>query len=213
MTCSILFGLAGLAGLAFAQPSVSVNPRSGPPTDNVTIGGAGFGPSESVDIYFDTADLALAATSPAGAFSGIRLAIPASATPGPHSITAVGRQSGLGAQASFLVRADWPEFRGGPERQGYNPTENVLNSSNVVGMEVRWIAALGSPGPTMGSPAAAGGMVYLPSFNGILQAFRATTGQPVWSAATGGIDNSPAVAHGVAYVGAYLGLYAFHAAT
>ena len=78
-------------------------------------------------ISFDTTDLALAANDPSGSFTGIRLTIPASATPGTHWITGVGRQSGLAAQTSFIVQTKWLQFHHGLQHQGYNPTENILN--------------------------------------------------------------------------------------
>src|SRR5580704_16961584 len=101
-------------GIIFAQPALNVSPISGPPTDQANVDGTGFGASEAVDIYFDRTDAALATTAASGAFTGIRLNIPATALPGMHWITGVGRQSGLAAQASFLVRADWTQFMHGP---------------------------------------------------------------------------------------------------
>ena len=66
----------------------------------------GFGASEEVAIYFDTADLVLAVTDAEGAFSGVSANIPDSATPGTHTIAGIGRISGLRAQTTFTVRAD-----------------------------------------------------------------------------------------------------------
>src|ERR1035438_1711608 len=87
--------LAAFASTVLAQPTVTVSPKSGPPTEEAAVSGTGFGANQAVDIYFDTTDLALVATGPSGAFNGIRLTIPASATPARHWITAVGWQHGL----------------------------------------------------------------------------------------------------------------------
>src|ERR1035438_3309692 len=90
--------LAAFASTVLAQPTVTVSPKGGPPTEKAAVSGTGFGANQAVDIYFDTADVALAATGPSGAFNGIRLTIPASATPGTNWITEIGRASGLAGQ-------------------------------------------------------------------------------------------------------------------
>ena len=69
----------------------------------MTVSGAGFGAYEAVDIYFGTADQALASASGTGNFAGLAVQVPASAVPGRAYLTAVGRHSGLSAQAQFLV--------------------------------------------------------------------------------------------------------------
>jgi hypothetical protein len=57
--------------LALAQPTVTVGPKSGPPTERVAARGTGFAADEAVDLYFDTTDLALATTGAGGSFSDI----------------------------------------------------------------------------------------------------------------------------------------------
>jgi outer membrane protein assembly factor BamB len=191
-----------------------VRPKHAPPTDKVTVDGTGFAADEAVDIYFDTTDLALAATGSGGAFTGIRLTIPASATPGAHWISGVGRRSGLAAQTSFLVRTDWPQFLGGPEHHGYNATENVLNASNVSGLQLLWKA---STRGNNSSPVLANGVIYVESDCHYLYAFDAVTGKLLWIAPTGAssniYSNPPAVANGIVYAGANDGLFALNAAT
>lgn len=103
---AVLVFRASLSTLALAQPAVTVSPTTGPPTDKVTVGGTGFAADEAVDIYFDTTDLALATTGASGSFTGIRLTIPASPSPGTHWTTGVGRRSGLAAQTRFTVQTD-----------------------------------------------------------------------------------------------------------
>ena len=202
-----------IAAVAFAQPTVTVSPTAGPPTDKVAVSGTGFGADEAVDLYFDTADMSLAATGPGGSFTGIGLTIPASANPGTHWITGVGRRSGLAAQAGFIVQADWPQFRRGPAHQGYNATENILNVANVKGMQLLWSATLGA-GINNSSPVVANGVVYVGALDGSVYAFKAVTGGPLWSQGIGEpIEDSPAVATGVTYATSYGELYALDAAT
>lgn len=203
---------------AFGQPAVSVSPKSGPPTDKVHVRGAGFAADEALDIYFDTTDLALATTGPGGSFDGIRLTIPASAVPGTHWITGVGRRSGLAAQTSFLVQTDWPQDMHGPQHHGYNPTENVLNVSNVAGLQIRWSVTGGHENTVSPSPVVAEGVVYValdPTLYGKFYAFDAATGKQLWSASTGTLFlSAAAVADGVVYVGSVdHNLYAFNAKT
>jgi len=200
--------------LALAEPTVTVGPKSGPPTEKVAVRGTGFAANEAVDLYLDTTDLALATTGPHGSFSGIHLTVPASALPGEHWITGVGRSSGLAAQTPFLVRTDWPQFLGGPEHHGYNSTENVLNASNVAGLQLLWKAS------TQGinsSPVLANGVIYVESLLRYLYAFDAVTGKLLWMAPAGNSSNNyaatPAVANGVVYAVANDGLFAFDADT
>ncbi len=76
---------------------------TGAPATTVTVSGAGFGAYEAVDIYFGTADQALASASGTGNFAGLAVQVPASAVPGRAYLTVVGRHSGLSAQAQFSV--------------------------------------------------------------------------------------------------------------
>lgn len=75
-----------------------------PAARQVTVTGAGFGAHEAVDIYIGDAEAALASTSGTGNFAGIAVPIPAAAAAGTAYLTAVGRHSGLSAQAQFAIR-------------------------------------------------------------------------------------------------------------
>src|SRR5690349_21293941 len=74
-----------LAGVCFSQAAVSISPKVGPPTTKVLVSGSGFTPNGSVDIYFDTTDLAHVGTDSSGSFSNTPIQVPASALPGQHS--------------------------------------------------------------------------------------------------------------------------------
>jgi outer membrane protein assembly factor BamB len=202
----------GFAVTAPPAPQTTLTPTSGPPKSRITVAGSGFGPNESLDLHFDTTDLALVTTNGNGSFSGIKLEVPGSALPGEHWLTASGRQSGRSAQAPFLVQTDWGSFRNGPKHQGRNPTENLLSPATVPGLELDWSAATG--GLVSSSPAVANGIVYVGGYIN-LNAYDAATGAPIWSATTGDIvESSPAVANGIVYVGSIDSkLYAYNAAT
>ena len=59
-----------LAGASFAvAASVSLLPKSGPPTTKTTATGSGFSSGETVSVTFDTAILGTATTDSAGNFT------------------------------------------------------------------------------------------------------------------------------------------------
>jgi hypothetical protein len=194
------------AGIVLSSPT-------GPPTFIVTVSGTGFGGGEGVNVFFDTAEAALAGADGTGNFGPIPATVPASATPGSHWISAEGRQSLLFAQAAFTVATDWPQFRDRPEHHGHNGTENVLSPPTVSGMDLDWSFATG--GPVSSSPAVANGVVYVGSHDGNLYALDTVSGAELWSFGTGNlVYSSPAVADGVVYVGCEdFNLYALSAAT
>src|SRR4029079_6597885 len=156
---------------------------------------------------------ALGATNGSGAFPPVTVTVPASAEPGTHWISVQGRRSGLGAQAAFTVRTDWPQFRFNNKRVGRNPTENVLDPANVGGLDLAWSYTTGDI--VAPSPAVVNGMVYVGSDDNNVYALDASTGALVWTYSTGGdVESSPAVANGVVYVGSFdHKIYALDAAT
>jgi len=171
----------------------------GPPTTRLGAQGSGFGPSEVVDLTFDVSPLAKARTDPTGSFTR-KIAVPASALPGDHTITATGEQSGLSASAGFTVRTDWPMFRFSLNRTGHNPYENVVDTSNVGSLVTKW--AQNCCGEITTSPAVVGGVVYAGDGEGQFYAADADTGTILWQVTLGnqGVI-SPLVAGGVVYVG------------
>ena len=199
-------------------PGIALSAVSGPPTTTVTVSGAGFGTDEAVGIYFGTTDEALASTSGTGNFvPGIAVQVPATAAPGTAFLTAVGRHSGLSAQAQYSVSTSWAQFRYSSKHEGSNPDENVLSASNVSGIDI--VPSFPTGGSVFSSPAAADGLVYLGSFVvGALPdnervALSAATGARLWSPWRRR-RASPAVADGVVYVGSNDGnVYALNAVT
>jgi outer membrane protein assembly factor BamB len=100
---------AGFAQAAFtvqANPAASLtdNPTSGLAGVKVTLTGAAFGVSEAVDLLFDGSSVANAKSSAAGAFTQ-DCYVPEYESPGAHTFTAVGKESGQIAQAAFTVNS------------------------------------------------------------------------------------------------------------
>ena len=111
---------------------------------------------------------------------------------------------------SAVGPGEWRQFRGGPAHRGLNIHEDILSPANVDELEVLWHGANGFNS----SAAVAGGVVYVS--NGALHAYPAdcaTDGSlcpALWTGASGYADwSSPAVSHGVVYIGGASGLYAF----
>jgi outer membrane protein assembly factor BamB len=195
---------------ALAAASITLSPQTGAPSRSVDISGNGFAANEAVDVYFDTSYVRLNATNDSGHFSSV-IKVPASAIPGGHWVTAVGRRSGLAAQKRFNVRTNWAQFRDGIRHQGFNRTENVIDSGNAADLDLAWTAATGSL--ISSSPAVANNVVYVGSEDGKLYSFKSSDGSRRWSFTTGAaIKSSPAVAGGIVYVGSDDGnLYAVRA--
>ncbi|MGD0495985.1 MAG: PQQ-binding-like beta-propeller repeat protein [Candidatus Bathyarchaeia archaeon] len=103
---------------------------------------------------------------------------------------------------------EWPMFHHDPTRNGYStstaPTTNQTLWSYTTGNYV-----------FSSSPAVAGGIVYVGSWDGKVYALNATTGTRVWDYTTGrAVDSSPAVVGGVVFVGSWDGkVYALNATT
>ena len=193
-----------LAGFCWGQPKLTLGTKSGPPTTTVLVSGSGLPAEAAVDLYFDSADLALAVTNSTGAFSKIAIEVPASALPGTHYVTAVARSNGEAAQTTFSVQTNWAEEGFTPKGKRSNPYENLLSPSTVGAIDLHWSYPTG--GAVISSPAIAnkGGVVYVGSLDDNVYALNATTGAKLWSYPTGSyVDSSPAVANGVVYVGSY----------
>ena len=195
---------------AAAASAVATQPTTGHPDLSVTVSGTAFGASEAVDVYLDTVDMSLLVTNASGAFSG-KLQIPASAGPGDHTVTAVGRRSGDAAQSTFTVTTPWLQHGYGGAHLGFNPYENTISSATAPQLGVLWSRKLQSTG---GTPIISGGILYHGTATGV-QAVNAATGAVLWgNAKTEQFYSSPALANGVLYAASYSGtVYAMNAAT
>ena len=206
-TASILW----LAAWGFSQ-SITVAPRSASPTLTTLVSGTGFSAGAEVDIYFDTADLALAVTDDTGSFASIALKVPATAVPGKHWVSGVDRSTGSSAQTPFWVNTNWAQFHKRAIHDGHNFTENVLSPDNVGSLGLLWRYITGTGRQVHSSPAVANGMVYIGSDDNNVYALNASTGRLRWKYTTicCGVYSSPAVANGVVYVGSVdRNVYAF----
>jgi outer membrane protein assembly factor BamB len=204
--CLVCSGILWLAGLSFGQATISLSPTSAPPTTSTRVSGSGFSPDATVDIYFDTTKEASAMTDGSGSFSNISIPVPGSALPGEHRIGALQTSNGDRVQAQFDVNTNWSQFHFSypagrvPAVNRVNPYENVLSTSTVSGLKLKWSFATGAA--VFSSPAVANGVVYVGSEDGNVYALNASTGAKLWAFDTHvSVGSSPVVSNGVVYVG------------
>lgn len=211
-----LLNVAGFAQGNGAQASITLSTKIGPPTSTLWVAGAGFQPDIGVDIYFDNQDEALAVTNDEGRFGRTRITVPGVAAPGPHFISAIGRNNGGAAQSRFIVNTDWTQTGFGPAQTNWNPYENVLAPENVYSLDALWVASFGTYGygPESAAPTTYQGRVYVSWVGGgldELDAFDELTGANDWY---NNFAASPAaISNGVLYSASEGYLAAFNAAT
>jgi N-acetylneuraminic acid mutarotase len=87
----------------YTPAAIGVKPASGPPGQAVTITGINFFAGEQIQAFFDFASLPGKVTTNATGGFTLHTTIPASATPGAHSVSVQGRTSFAGASAAFTV--------------------------------------------------------------------------------------------------------------
>ena len=183
-----------LGGFSSGQ-SVSLSPKSGPPTTKLSISGSGFSPNSAVDIYFDTTDEILVITDGTGALPKSTLKTPASALPGQHWVSAVQRSTGTGSQAAFTVQTNWAQQGFGPSHQGWNPYENVLNTSNVGSLDLLWTSYFGLG--IRSSLSVVGNSIYFTGNNFDIFAAKTSNGSSAWTFGTGNVTvATPAAGNG-----------------
>ena len=118
------------------------------------------------------------------------------------------------AVAEPVPAGEWPQFRGGPARNG-SDLGSLITPANVSTLAQAWHADIGG---VTSSPAVVNGVVYVGGAAGNIYAFPASCASgpscpPLWTGTAGPVASSPAVAGGVVYVGSLDGkLYAFDAA-
>jgi outer membrane protein assembly factor BamB len=160
-------------------------------------------------VYFDTTDTLLLVSTATGTLTG-SVTIPASALPGAHSITAIGRHSGDAAQHALSVSTPWAQFGYGAANNGVNPYENVLSTATVPALGTLWESTIGTLG---GTPAVVNGRVYVNTANGVAS-LNAATGAIIWNKNYGEtFEASPTVVGATIYIGDLAGFfYAINAA-
>jgi outer membrane protein assembly factor BamB len=206
------------AGSALGAPAVTVTPAIVSPTQTITVGGSGFAAYAAVDVYLDSTDIALALADGSGNFSGITVPVPAAAVPGNHWLSIVDRHNGVGAQKLITVHTGWVEQGWNAPLRSLNPFENVLNPSNISGLEADWSATAGGSQIQYGSAAVAAGsrQVIFADIGGVVRAVSQLSGATLWTRSLSGAQfySSPAIDSGRVYLHGINGaMYALNATT
>ena len=218
LTTLLAFSLCLFPNIASAAtPHIYVSPQTGSPGSQAQVLGTGFDPNATIDIYFDSTDVALAISGSNGSFGMTPpkptpvegalplIKVPDDAAPGQHWVTAVERITQLQAQVPFTVSGltDWPQFHFDVQHTGFNPYETILSPETVGNLTTRWKYTMG--GQVDGSPTVANGVVYASSSNQEVNHFYAldaSTGALLWKLPMWVWWRAPAaVVKGVVYVG------------
>jgi outer membrane protein assembly factor BamB len=143
----------------------------------------------------------LTVTDGSGVVASTPITASATLSPGNHWVTLMGRRDGIAVQKLLTVHTGWLERGYSAFGRSFNPLENVLNPSNVGGLQEDWTLSSGSTtfdGPVVGIGAR---QVFFGDGNGVVRAVNEVTGAPVWSRALPGpIESTPAVDSGRVYV-------------
>ncbi len=193
----VLFGRFG-TGVRAAGPHIALYHNFGRPYSTFTVSGSGYGQSEMVTITFDTKVIGTA-TSSLTKFSQ-NVNVPGTATPGNHTVTAIGQSSGSTASATFLVQTWWVMFGFDAQNTHFNPDENVINATNVSQLVTNWTYTTNNIPST---PIVRKDNVYFTSQNGKVTVLR-PSGKVMWTKTVNSTISSiaPAVYYGIVYVGA-----------
>jgi hypothetical protein len=192
-----------VAASADAATTIQLTPSSGQPGAAVTVSGTGFDHNAAVDIFFGTADVALATSNASGAVS-FEMPIPTTAQPGSSWITLDERRTHAAAQASFGVYTDWAQGGFGPSWRGYNPFENTIDTGNVAELSEIWGQRLDGLGNSK-SLIVYRNNVYVEDTNRTLRSFN-KAGELLWTAQAPGTGllvstNPPAAGASRVFVG------------
>jgi hypothetical protein len=175
-------------------PGALVTPAVTHPGANITVTASGMDPYTSMDVFFDTTDVALTTSNGSG-IASLTIAVPTNALPIKHWITFDERSNHKAVQAPITINTDWLQANYTFNSAGYNPYEGALDSTSVPNLDQLWTATndiYGNSLPMVESK----GVIFVANTSGIVHAFSAT-GALVWTANFGGfVTNRNPVIYG-----------------
>ncbi len=159
---------------------LAASPSSDGPGQTIAVNGTGFQASESVQFYWDTSTGTPITTANAGSAGNVHttFAISTNLAPGVHTIIGVGVTSGLSFNASETINTNWGDFGYDIGHHRENLQENTLSKNNVANLQLKWTATTATG--LKASPVYSNGLVFLPTMDGYLNAYNATTGALQW---------------------------------
>ena len=157
-------------------------PSNSAPGTNVNAAGTGFQANEPVKLYWDSTSGILLTTATADANGNISqsVALPTSATPGSHTLIAVGQVSSTSFTAAITVNTNWSDFGLGEALHRQNAYENTLSAANVGSLHVKWTANIPNNNLGDSSPVYANGVIYMTTASDTLNAYDALGGTLKW---------------------------------
>jgi outer membrane protein assembly factor BamB len=161
--------------------TLASSPATTPPSADVTVTGTGFQANEAVELHWNSLAGTLLATATADINGNISQIVttPSSATPGANSIVSLGQSSGLSFTAPVNIDTSWGDFGFDFAHHRQNTYEDTVGPANVANLKLKWTAPTASQ--LQASPVYANGTIYMGTYNGMLNAYDATTGNLKWS--------------------------------
>jgi alcohol dehydrogenase (cytochrome c) len=147
----------------------------------------GGAPAE-LSLQLDSAALVSQFTT-AGSPANFQAPLAGAEQEGPTGVTIVGTVPGYRNVTEAMLRnpdpADWLVHRGNQQAWSYSALDQV-DRSNVDGLQLQWVWALGEDANSQQSPVVHDGILYLFKPGNVIQALDAATGDLIWENSLGG---------------------------
>lgn len=213
--------VAGTPGAHAAPPPSLTVTGYAAPGNTLHLDGERFIPGETATLYYDATVIATVPVvqkmSIIGTYVGgfwYSYTVPTSTTTGTHTLKAVAQPSGLTAQTTITVKANWAQYGFGSANTRFNPYETAINASNVSQLSLAWTYSDPNTTYPLSTPSVADGSIYFTSIgdNGT-HALDASTGATIWNVTSSNFPTGtgePAIASGTVFTTGYY-LYAMAA--
>jgi hypothetical protein len=176
-------GTATSSATFTVTPGALAAPAQTHPSASITVTASGMDPYTSMDVFFDTTDVALTVSNGRG-IASVTITVPANAAPVEHWITFDERSNHKAVQAPVTINTDWLQGNYGFNGAGFNPYEGTLDSASVPTLDALW-AKPNSPYSNQLPMVESNGTVFVNDTGGTIRAYSAT-GALVWTASPGG---------------------------
>lgn len=187
-------GTATSSAVFTVTPGALASPSYTHPGANITVTASGMDPYTSMDVFFDTTDVALTTSNSSG-IATLTIGVPSNAAPIKHWVTFDERSNHKAVQTAVTINTDWLQANYTFSATGYNPYEGTLDSTSVPDLDQLWTATNDIYGNTL-PMVESKGVIFVASTAGIVHAFSAT-GALVWTANFGGfVTNRNPVIYG-----------------
>jgi outer membrane protein assembly factor BamB len=201
---------------ATPAPSFSVTAGYPAPGNTLRLDGEHFIPGETATLYYDATSFAtvkvVQTLSIIGTYVGgfwLSFTVPTSTTTGQHILKAVAQPSGLTAQTTITVKANWTQYGFTSANTRNNPYETSISTSNVANLTVAWTYTDPNTAGlfTLNTPSVSDGSIFFMTIaDNMTFANDASTGANIWSVVnlffpTG--DGEPAAFAGTLYTTGY----------